>query len=147
MKDKILIKEISIEEAVKVNASIIEFDEKYPKEYFKNRYKDRSKLIIVAYVNDFPAGYIVAYDRDQDGSFYCWMAGVDPAFRRQGVLKKLMEYQDKWAVEHDYKKNKVKTRNTRREMLAYLVKYGYYFTNVELRDNIQDNRISLEKNL
>jgi len=51
------------------------------------------------------------------------MAGVNPNFRKKGILKKLMNYQDNWAKEKGYKKIKIKTRNARREMLSYLIKY------------------------
>jgi GNAT superfamily N-acetyltransferase len=104
-------------------------------------------LIIVAYVDDQPAGYTVGYDKFEDGSFYCWMAGVNPKFRKLGLLKSLMDYEDKWAKEKGYNKIKIKTRNNRREMLSYLVKYGFFFTEVIQQHNIDDNRILLEKEL
>ncbi|MCK5084154.1 MAG: GNAT family N-acetyltransferase [Candidatus Pacebacteria bacterium] len=147
MAIKIKIKEVSIEEVVKVNTTIIEFDSPYQKDHFEERYKDREKLIIVAYIDDKPAGYIVGYDKFSDGSFYCWMAGVNPSFRSKGVLKTLMDYEDKWAKEKGYKKIRIKTRNNRREMLFYLVKYGFFFTEVTQHPNIKDNRILLEKEL
>ncbi len=147
MSTRITIKEVSIEEAVKVNATIVEFGDPYQKEYFEDRYKDKEKLIIVAYVNGQPAGYLVGYDRLEDGSFYCWMAGVNPSFRKMGVLKALMDYEDKWAKEKGYNKIKIKTRNNRREMLAYLVKYGFFFTEVVQQPNLADNRVLLEKEL
>jgi len=145
--NNITIKEVPIEEAVKVNATIVEFDAPYQKDYFEDRYKNKDKLIIVAYVNDQPSGYIVGYDKFEDGSFYCWMAGVNPKFRKLGLLKTLMDYEDKWAKEKGYNKIKIKTRNNRREMLAYLVKYGFFFTEVVQNPNIDDNRILLEKEL
>lgn len=147
MSKNITIKEVPIEEAVKVNATIVEFDAPYQKDYFEERYKDKDKLIIVAYVDDQPAGYIVGYDKFGDGSFYCWMAGVNPKFRKLGLLKAMMDYEDKWAKEKGYNRIKIKTRNNRREMLAYLVKYGFFFTEVVQQPNIDDNRILLEKEL
>ncbi|MBP6256403.1 hypothetical protein KA405_01440 [Patescibacteria group bacterium] len=51
------------------------------------------------------------------------MAGVCPAWRGKGVLKTLMFYQDKRAKEKGYSKIKIKTRNNKRAMLSYLVKY------------------------
>lgn len=147
MNKHISIKEASIEEAVKVNASIVEFGAEYPKEHFEERYKDKKHLIIVGYVDDQPAGYIVGYDKFNDGSFYCWMAGVNPNFRKMGLLKALMQYEDIWAKEHGYHTIRIKTRNNRREMLSYLIKYGFYLTEVEQRENIEENRIMLEKKL
>ncbi len=147
MAQEIVVKEVPIEEAVKVNVSIVEFDEPYPKECFEERYKGKEKLIIAAYLGNQPAGYMVGYDKFGDGSFYCWMAGVNPKFRGKGVLKALMDYQENWAKKKGYKKIKIKTRNNRREMLAYLVKYGFWFTGVDPRPKIEDNRIMLEKDI
>lgn len=142
---EVIVKEVPIEEAVKVNATITEFDEPYQKNYFEERYGDKEKLIIVAYLDEIPAGYIVGYNKDNDSSFYCWMAGVNPQFRRKGILTALMNYQEKWAREKGYTKIKIKTRNNRREMLFYLVKSGFYFYQVDQQENIEDNRILLEK--
>lgn len=141
------VREVSIEEVLKVHKNVIEFDEMPPKkEVFEDRYKGKQNLIIIAYYNDFPIGYIIGYDRFEDNeSFYCWMAGVDVNYRRLGALKALMDYQIKWAKEKGYKKLKIKTRNNRREMLSFLVKNDFNFTSVEEKENIRENRINLEK--
>ena len=105
-------------------------------------------MIIVAYYNDAPIGYIIGYDKfEDDESFYCWMAGVDINYRRLGALKALMNYQIKWAKEKGYKKLKIKTRNNRREMLNFLVKNDFNFISVEEKENIRENRINLEKDI
>lgn len=143
------VKEVDIKEAIKVHKNIKEFNETKPeKEYFENRYRDREKLIIVAYYNNVPAGYIIGYDKFQDGkNFYCWMAGVDSKFRKLGILTKMMQYQENWAKQKGYSILKIKTRNNRREMLSFLVKHNFNFLSVEKRDNIQDNRINLQKEI
>ena len=144
----IIVKEVSIEEAVKVNRNVIEFDGKdTTKEDFEKRYVGKDNLIIVAYYKNIPIGYIIGYDRDNDGSFYCWMAGVDNNYRRLGALTTLMNYQMNWAKNKGYNKLKIRTRNNRREMLSFLVKNGFNFVSVEQRDNITENRINLEHSL
>lgn len=143
----VTVKEVSIEQIVEVSKKVVEFDAAYPKEHFANRYNGREHLLIVGFVDNEPAGYIVAYDRDQDGSLYCWMAGVDPEYRRLGVLTKLMDYQTAWAKQHGYKILKIKTRNNRREMLANLIKRGFLLTEVVQHSDPADNRISLEQTL
>lgn len=145
MEKEIVIKEDTIEVAVAVNASITEFEEHYDRAYFEDKYKDSTKLILVAYVDNQPAGYMVSYDKSNDDSFYCWMVGVNPLFRRLGILKKLMAYVQKWAKKQGYQKIMIKTRNNRREMLSFLVKDGFNFTEVQGQPRIQDNRILLEK--
>lgn len=144
----IIVKEVSIEEAVKVNRNVIEFDGKdTTKEDFEKRYVGKDNLIIVAYYKNIPIGYIIGYDRDNDGSFYCWMAGVDNNYRRLGALTTLMNYQMNWAKNKGYTKLKIRTRNNRREMLSFLVKNGFNFVSVEQRDDITENRINLEHSL
>ena len=146
MTEEVEIKETSIDEVVEVNKTIVEFDP-YSREYFEDRYRGTVTLICIAYVDDQPAGYLVGYDRFADGSFYCWMVGVNPVFRKRGVLKALMNYQETWVQKRGYTKIKIKTRNKLREMLAYLVKYGFYFVEVIKYPSIEDNRILLEKNV
>lgn len=143
------IKEVDIEEAMNVHSKILEFNDLEPKkEYFENRYKNRDKLIIVAYYNDVPAGYIIGYDKFQDNeSFYCWMAGVNTNYRRLGILTQLMQYLMDWASQRGYNILKIKTRNNRPEMLSFLVKNGFYFTDIEEREDIKDNRINLQKDI
>lgn len=144
----IIVKEVSIEEAVKVNRNVIEFDGKdTTKEDFEKRYVGKDNLIIVAYYKNIPIGYIIGYDRDNDGSFYCWMAGVDNNYRRLGALTALMNYQMNWAKNKGYNKLKIRTRNNRREMLSFLVKNDFNFVSVEQRDDITENRINLEHSL
>lgn len=144
----IIVKEVSIEEAVKVNRNVIEFDGKdTTKEDFEKRYVGKDNLIIVAYYKNIPIGYIIGYDRDNDGSFYCWMAGVDNNYRRLGALTTLMNYQMNWAKNKGYNKLKIRTRNNRREMLSFLVKNGFNFVSVENKEDITENRINLEHDL
>ena len=141
-----MVKEASVKEAAQVNRTIPEF-RSHSEEYFETRIRKREYLIIVASLDDMPAGYLIGYDRYDDGSFYCWMAGVNPAFRRKGTFTALMDYQEKWAKTRGYEKIKIKTRNSLREMLSYLVKHGFFFTEVVQYHNREDSRILLEKDI
>ena len=145
--DNVLVKEVEIEEVVKLGSEIVEFWEVYGEKYFTDRYAWKKKLIIVAYIDWEAAWYIVWYEKETDGSFYWWMAWVSVNHRRQWVLTHLMKYQDKWAINEWYKKLKITTRNTRRNMLGYLVKSWFNFTEVISWEDAIENRIHLEKGL
>ena len=154
VNDEIIIKESTLDDVIKVHRQIPEFEleslenDEDLRAYFENRYKDKEKIIIVGYLNDEPIGYIIGYDKFSDGeSFYCWMAGVAEQWRRIGTLTGLMYYQKAWAKKHGYSTLKIKTRNTRREMLSFLVKDGFNFTSVDTRDDIENNRINLQIDL
>jgi GNAT superfamily N-acetyltransferase len=147
-KVKILVKEVLLSEILKVHVQINEFAETPPdKEYFENRYKGKNPLLICAYFGKLPIGYMVGYDKFADKSYYCWMAGVILEYRNQGALTAMMNYLFAWAKRKKYKTIKIKTRNDKRDMLKFLVKNGFNFTNVEPRENIKDNRIELEKTI
>jgi ribosomal protein S18 acetylase RimI-like enzyme len=145
MIKNIKIQEEPIEIAVKISATITEFDAIYDKSYYEDRYKNTTKLILVAYADDQPAGFMVSYDPNNDGLFYCWMVGVNPLYRRLGILNKMMNYLYDWCKNKGYKKIIIKTRNNRREMLAFLVKSGFNFIEVQPKPLVKDNRILLEK--
>lgn len=145
--DKIAIKTDNIDDVVKVHNLIPEFGEICKKNYFEDRCKNEKNLIIVAYMWTEPVGYLVGYDRYKDGSFYCWMAWVIPEYRKNWILTKLMEYQNNRAKENWYNKIKIKTRNNKRQMLSYLVKNWFNFVEVVKSENINDNRILLEKEI
>ena len=139
-----MIKEISIQEAVDIHNTIPEFHKKEPKD-FEERIDGKQNLVIGAYIEDNPAGYIIAYNKFEDGSLYCWMAGVNPDYRKQGLLKEMIDYMTSWAKDKGFTKIRIKTRNTRREMLAYLVKYDYDV--VDFYPHKDSNRIIFEKNI
>lgn len=75
------------------------------------------------------------------------MAGVNPLFRRRGVLRAMMNYLVVWMREHGYQTLRIKTRNNRREMLSFLVREGFMFTEVVSEPHIEDNRVSAEKRI
>lgn len=146
--NKIIVKETIIDEILKVHEQIPEFKETQPnKQYFENRYENKETVILCAYENNKAIGYIIAYNKFDDKSFYCWMAGVVPEYRKHGALTELMNYLYTWAKSKRYNKIKIKTRNDKRDMLNFLTKNGFDFTYVEERENIKDNRISLEKSI
>lgn len=146
---RILIREVGLEEAFVVHLRIPEFHLHFPYtlDIFRERTAGRRNVAFVAEVDGVSAGYSVAYDRDQDGTFYCWMAGVEPSFRRKGVLAALMDRLEQWTRENGYAILRIKTRNHRREMLAFLVKHGFDFVGVESQPDVHDNRVLLEKRL
>lgn len=147
MDDQIRIRPASIDEVIKIGSKVFPSERLKSREDFGKQYKDKDKLISVAYVGDDPAGYAVWYDKDGDGSFYCWLTGVDPDHRRKGVLKGLMAFGQAIARSKKYKKIKTKARNSENGMIAYLAKYGFQVTDFERRPDNKDSKIAFEKEL
>ncbi|MFO8016023.1 MAG: GNAT family N-acetyltransferase [Candidatus Woesearchaeota archaeon] len=145
MPEKITVKQTTLEQAMRVDGLIPEFGKQYSEENALEKTRGKDLLFLVAYSGENPAGYIIAYDRYSDGSFYCWMAGVIPEFRGRGILKAMMAYLMGWAKKKGYDRIRIKTRNKRREMLNYLAKNDFDFLEIEKKDDVKEYRILAEK--
>lgn len=152
--NQIIIKAISIENIpliVDISRQIPEFHTQGEMPCTQEAFLDRLKqyeiyLILVAYYNYQPAGYLIAYD-DKNESCYCWIGGVIPRFRRKGILKKMVSHLVAWAQELNYCTLRAKTRNKFRGMLSFLIKSGFNIIDFKAVPNISENRILFEKNL
>ena len=140
----IVIRESLLEDAAMVHNDIPEFEQR-ELAYFYERIKERERLVLVAYEDEEPAGYMIAYELDE--GFYCWLTGVMPDFRKKGVMKRMMAYVQDWAKLRGYKKLIVKTRNKRRIMLRYLIRNGFNVVKISRRPDEEENRILMEKKL
>lgn len=148
MSQKIVIRQAPLSAVMEAHAKIPEFvGAGYDRDAFEERLKGEKSLLSVAFSGKVAAGYMVSYEREEDGSIYCWMAGVAPEFRRNGILTGLMLDLEKWAKAEGYKKVTIKTRNSRREMLMFLVRNGFDITHVQPKGKVSENRILLEKKL
>lgn len=145
--EDIRIRPASIDEVIKIGTKVLGADKIGSREYFEEQYMGKDKLVAVAYLGESPAGYAVWYDRYNDGSFYCLMTGVDPDFRRKGILKGLMAFGIALARNKGYKKIRTNVRNSDRGMLSYMTKYNFFITNVEHYPNIEDNDIEFEREI
>lgn len=147
MKKKICVREGDLDDVLRIHQNIVEFDEKYPsKDFFLDRYKDLEHVIIIACYDDVPIGYMIGYMIDNN-IFYCWLAGVDVNYRRNGALTLMFDYLKKWCMKREYKKISIKTRNKYRNMLLYLINNNWNFESVEKKDYILEYRINLSLDL
>lgn len=100
-------------------------------------------LLLSAEVAGEIAGFKVGYERDS--SFYSWMGGVRPEYRRMGIAKALAQRQEAWAKSRGYQHIRFKTRNYLKPMLIFALNNGFYISAVEKRTDPLSNRIWLEK--
>ncbi len=148
MKKGFVIKEVSVEEALKVFPKIKEWDrpEAGKVSYCLERIGDKRYIALAAYNEEAEnIGYLIGYERDQ--AFYCWFAAVEDGYRRMGILTKMMEKFIDYARSLGYDKVTLKTVNNKREMLSYLVKNGWNFMQVFPKDKPILNEIWVEKRI
>lgn len=146
MKD-VIVKEVCLEEALKVFPRIEEWDrpEAGTIEYCSDRIGNSKNIILGAYINNEIIGYLIGYEKEK--SFYCWLAAVDKRYRRMGILTKMMNILENYARELGYNKVTLKTLNNKREMLSYLIKNNWNFSDIIKNNNIILNEIIAEKDI
>ena len=140
----LVIREASLYEIFPAHQDIPEFDSPGSVEEFQKQLEGKeSALVLVALSDEKPVGYLIGY-REEADSFYIWLSGVVKDYRRKGVLKNLMDIVIEWARKNKFDHVTIKTRNSRRAMLAYLISNGFLIKGVESRYSAEETRIWLE---
>lgn len=147
MDSRIHIRSGSISEVVSLIGTLPEFDRPHPASTYETRLSKRPHLVLIAAEGDRPVACKVGYEREQDGSFYSWMGGVHPDFRRKGLARQLAEAQEAWAREQGYQLIRFKTRNRHRKMLLFAIGRGFRICGYEPFSDPMESRIWLEKEL
>ncbi|MGG3915077.1 GNAT family N-acetyltransferase [Rossellomorea vietnamensis] len=102
-------------------------------------------LIDIAMDGSRVIGYKIGYKLDPD-TFYSWLGGVDPNYRKQGIAAELMKQQHQTLKELGFKVVQTKTMNKWRSMLILNIKNGF-----DVIDTYTDekglHKIILEKKL
>ncbi|WP_420581830.1 GNAT family N-acetyltransferase [Reichenbachiella sp.] len=145
--NKATIREGTIEEVVKISNQIPEFDSPYGREEYLKRLDGKKYLIAIAKVENELAGFKVGYDKFGNTSFYTWMGGVLPRFRKMGLAKALAGFQEQFAVEEGFDSVILKTRNRHKNMLHFAISSGFGIVGLEHRPEQSENRILLKKQL
>ena len=141
----IVINKENMAAAVAVSQQIPEFINPASIAIYEERLSNVPHLILVAYVNDEPAGFKVGYEKED--YFYSWMGGVLPKFRGLKIAKRLAETQEKWAKKEGYQHLIFKTRNQHKGMLIFALKNNFNIIGFKEKESIQTNRILLRKEL
>lgn len=136
----------SFKEALSVHREIPEFEEGYLREN-ADRIQDNDSLVLIARSDGEKAGYCISYNRYSDSSFYIWMSGVKPGFRRKGMMTELLEETERQADEKGYEKLKIKTENRRKEMRQLLAGEGFDIVDLEEKGERSKNKFLMEKDI
>ena len=136
----------SFQECVDLSNQIPEFDSPYALDEYEKRCEG-AHLSLNAFVDEKPVGFKVGYDRFKDGSFYSWMGGVLPEYRKRGVATALAEIQEKWAEEMSYNKIKMITRKKHKAIIRFSLHRGFKITGGTSKNPASESRVWMEKSL
>ncbi len=121
------------EDIVAVSKQIPEFERATTLERLQSKLDGVVGLILVAKFAGIIVGYKVGYQLTAD-TFYSWLGGVMPEYRKHGIATLLLKHQEKWALNSGYKQIKVKSMNRYPDMLKLLISNSYEIVAVE--DNV-----------
>ncbi|MDC1038225.1 GNAT family N-acetyltransferase [Candidatus Marinimicrobia bacterium] len=138
--------ERSFQECVYLSSKIPEFNSPYKIEEYKKRCTGKY-LALIAEIDNQSVGFKIGYDRLNDGSFYSWMGGVLPKFRRMGVAYSLANFQEKWAAKNGFSSIVLKTRQKHDGMIAFSLNRGFIITEETQIVIDEGTRIWMEKSL
>lgn len=143
MPSTIKIAEGTLETIVAISQKIPEFHHPHDLSVYQQRLKNVPHIVLIAYVENIPAGFKVGYERD--GYFYSWMGAILPAYRRLGLARKLAERQEFWAKANGYPHITFKTRNRLKPMLLFAISRGFDIIDVQPKETLEEYRIILRK--
>lgn len=107
--------------------------------------KKTGLLAVIAREDYRIVGYKLGYER-KPKHFYSWLGGVDPACRRQGIGRGLMEFQHQWLRENGYQWVRTHTMNRWRDMLILNLLAGFEIIGT-YSDHRGGTKIIMEKGL
>ncbi|WP_428771934.1 N-acetyltransferase family protein [Vibrio sp.] len=136
----------SLAEVVQVVNCIDEFVEKESEASLAARLAGKKQLVLVAEQDGQLLGFKIGYQQDEQ-TFYSWLGGVAPLARNTGVAQLLLDHQQRWAAEQDYRWLTVKSRNRFPAMLRLLLRNGYQIHHFEPYQPLEESRIHFIKAL
>lgn len=114
--------------------------------FFMDRLITKEQICsLIAFQNNKPVGFKIGY-RYNETTFYSWVGGVLPEFRRKGIAKKLAQKQELWAKENHFKKLRTKSMNRFKPMMILNLKNGFNIISVYTNDSNQ-TKVVFEKEL
>lgn len=139
------VREASLEELLWMHQQIPEFPGKASLDFYSDRLKHRLYLALVAEKEGELIGFKVGYQSDTPETFYSWMGGVRPEYRKFGVADALADFQENWAKEKGFASIFFKTRNRFPAMISFGLKRGFKIMEVIPKGGVEDYRIVMGK--
>jgi GNAT superfamily N-acetyltransferase len=122
------------------------FGEWDSKRFFIKHHSKTKPCLLLAHLDDALIGFKLGYEEDQR-TYYSWLGGVIPDFRRLGAASTLMRFQHDWCRQQGYQIVRTKTQNRFSSMLQLNLKFGFTVIGCHSSTDRGGIKIMLEKDL
>jgi GNAT superfamily N-acetyltransferase len=123
------------------------FTPRKDEEFFRRRFMGRHNVsMLVAVLEDRPVGFIIGFEL-MPSTYFSWLCGVVPDFRRMGIATQLMHAQQALASEHNYTLLRFECQNQHRPMLHAAITEGYDLVGIRWDTSTASNVVIFEKEL
>ncbi|RJP38590.1 MAG: GNAT family N-acetyltransferase [Phycisphaerales bacterium] len=123
------------------------FTPKHDASHFERRFKGRHNVcMMVASVEDAAVGFNLGFELTPS-TYFSWLCGVLPDYRRAGIASQLLEGQRAWAADHGYVSIRFECANQHRPMLHAAITQGYDLVGLRWDTESGDNVVIFERML
>lgn len=123
------------------------FNPRVDTDFFRRRFRGRHNVTtMVAMLDDRHVGFIIGFEL-RPATFFSWVCGVLPDFRRAGISTQLMQAQHAWALDHKYSTIRFECNNQHRPMLHVAITEGYDLVGIRWDTESANNVVIFEKGL
>ncbi len=113
--------------------------------WFKRRFLGRhNPLILLASLDKQPAGFATGFEL-KPNTFFAWLTGVHPAFRRNGIATQIHEAEADWARDHGYLYLRMECHNAHRPILHLAIATGFNVVGLRWDQDRSENLLIFEK--
>lgn len=115
--------------------------------FFTRRFEARHNVsMLVAMLDERHVGFIVGFEL-MPTTYFSWLCGVLPEFRRLAVATQLIQAQHAWAQQHGYSVLRFECQNQHRPMLQLAITEGYDLVGIRWDTATANNVAIFEKDL
>jgi len=116
-------------------------------EFFRRRFKGRYNVsILLAMIEDRHVGFVVGFEL-MPTTYFVWLCGVHPDFRRAGIATQLMQGEEAWAQDNDYQIVRFECQNQHRPMMHTAITEGYDLIGIRWDTITGNNVVIFEKEI
>ncbi len=116
-------------------------------EELRRRFLGRHNVsLLVALIDERHAGFVIGFELTPT-TYFCWVCGILPDFRRLGIATQLMQAHQAWAQEHHYRTVRFECQNQHRPMLHVAITEGFELVGIRWDTATAHNVAIFEKEL